>query len=767
MVPHRALLNHMIWWQSHFPLRSNDRMLHKCSVSFDVAALEILAPLMSGASLVVARPEEHADVVYLAKLIRNANVTAIDVVPSQLKMLLDEPSFQECHSLTRITCGGEIMSVDLMQRVLSETSAELYNLYGPSESTISATCWTCRPGDELNSVPIGRPIANTQIYILDAYDRPVPIGVPGELCIGGIGLAMGYLGQPQLTAEKFVRNPFDSHPLARMYKTGGRARYRANGEIEFLGRLDDQVKVRGHRIELGEIEAALAQHPSVQSCALAVQADQHDDASLVAYVVPKSEPELWPSVGEYFLYDPLLYRAMTNDLYRNGKYRAAINQIVNGKTVVDVGTGADALLARFCVEAGARQVYAIEMMDESFQSACELIQRLGLTDKITLIHGDARSAEIPEQVDVCVSELLGMIASSEGAPMILNQARRFLKSEGVMIPSLSATKIAAVSLPNSLSSAPAFSKMGLPYVERIFQSVGYSFDVRVCINNFPKSHIISTEDLFEVLDFQHELPQEFRRDIQLTIMKDGPIDGFLLWLYVETMPGDSIDVLNDKCHWLPVFFPVFSPGIQVKVGDCIHATCVGTLAANGFTPDYRLSGWLKRSAGDIQFDYQSPHSKPIYCSNEFYSALFKEDYVSYAEASTDLDPHGLRAYLNRVLPDYMMPARFVMLPALPRLASGKLDRKKLPMKRQEFRILHEPQLASPTDMERAIIRIWLEFLEVESISTHDNFFDLGGHSLMMVRIQSRVKQLLKRELSIIDMFRYPTIRSLAKFLNQQ
>ena len=768
MVPHRALANHMAWWREKFPLGARDRMLYKYSLSFDVAALEIFAPLMCGAGLVIARPGEHADVAYLARLIKEHGVTAIDVVPAQLGLLLDEPAFRECRALARITCGGEVLSPELAKRTLSETGAELHNLYGPTEATISATCWTCRMDDELHTVPIGRPIANTQAYILDRHQKIVPIGVPGELYLGGAGLAAGYLNRPELTAEKFVGNPFDPRVGARLYRTGDRARYRADGAIEFLGRLDDQVKVRGFRVELGEIETALLEHPSVQACAATLGVDPSGDSRLIAYVEPKLQPELWPSVGEYFLYDPLLYHAMTNDLLRNEKYRAAIQRIVRGKTVVDVGTGADAVLARICIEAGARRVYAVEMLDEPFHAAKTTIERLGLSERIILVHGDARSAEIPEQVDVCVSELLGMIASSEGAPAILNQARRFLKPNGVMIPSLSTTQIVAITLPESISAAPAFTTISGPYVDQAFRSVGFPFDVRVCIRHFPKSNILSDAGLFEVLDFAHELQEEFRREIRLTITKGGRIDGFLLWLTVETAPGIALDALQDNSHWLPVFFPVFAPGVEVRAGDTITALCTSSLAANGLTPDYRVTGQVVRSAGTLDFDYESPHSKPANRTNEFYARLFAGDYTQrFTDSAAAADPQTLREYLSRRLPEHMVPASLILALSLPRTASGKIDRQKLPVAGRAPQASLERAAGPRTETERAVAQIWEELLGVEGIGSNDNFFDLGGHSLMMVRIRSRLREILQADLAIIDMFRHPTISSLAKFVQQQ
>src|SRR5262249_13397029 len=229
----------------------------------------------------------------------------------------------------------------------------LLNAYGPTEATITATLY--EPAAEADgrlghSVPIGRPIPNIQVYILDETLEPVPIGAPGELFIGGEGVARGYLNHPALTASKFVPDPFRAG--ARLYRTGDVGLYLSTGNIELLGRADDQVKIRGFRVEPEEVESALSAHPSVQTCAVAAREDEGGRPRLIAYVVPRrGKPELWPSIGEYYLYDPVMYHAMTQDELRNRAYRVAIDRRVKDKVVLDIGTGADAILARFCIDA--------------------------------------------------------------------------------------------------------------------------------------------------------------------------------------------------------------------------------------------------------------------------------------------------------------------------------------------------------------------------------------------------------------------------------
>jgi amino acid adenylation domain-containing protein len=764
LISHGALRNHMLWWRDRFPLQPSDRMLQKYSPGFDVAILEMLAPLLSGAVLVLAPPKAGADIHSLARTIATNQVTAIDLIPGQLRLLLDEPEFRSCRTLKRITCGGEALDPDLVHRCLSTMPAELANLYGPTETTISATCWTCSTDDA--NVPIGRPIANTQCYILDRYLNPAPVGVPGELHIAGSGVAKGYLNREELTRDRFVVNPFGDGLL---YKTGDLTRYRRDGAIEFLGRVDDQIKVRGFRIEPAEIETVLSKHEAVRSCAVGARADQHGDSRLIAYVVPARQPELWPSIGEHFLYDALLYDAIANDYARNEKYKAAIRSTVKDKVVVDIGTGADAVLSRMCVEAGARHVYAIEMLEDSYTRARSLVEQLGLQDRITLIPGNAMLVDLPELADVCVSELLGMIASSEGVAVILADARRrLMKPEGVFIPCRSLTRVAAISLPENLAAFPAFTTISGPYVDSIFRKTGHRFDVRVCIDGFPRSNLLSTSDTFEALDFQLGCASATETGIALEIRKSGRLDGFLLWLAAEMADGETLDVLHGSYHWLPVFFPAFSPGINVHPGDRIVAVCRTSLSTTELTPDYFMQGKLTRGSTSIPFEYASPHTSRTFRNNPFYASLFAVGYADrFTTPTSKVDGQALRQYLSGKIPDYMLPASYVSVPALPTTASGKIDRRNLPQLMRAALSPGDSGTPLHDDTERSIAAIWMDLLGISSVGGDVNFFDAGGHSLMLVRVQSRLRERFQVDLPIADMFRHPTIRTLARCLSER
>ncbi|HEU4591743.1 MAG TPA: amino acid adenylation domain-containing protein [Steroidobacteraceae bacterium] len=286
MNSHRGIVNRLFWMQEAYGLTPGDRVMQKTPFTFDVSVWEFFWPLFTGATLVVARPEGHRDGGYLIDLIRREKVTVLHFVPSMLRLFLAEAGCNACDSLRQVVCSGEALPADLVERFFAALpKTRLANLYGPTEAAVDVTAWECDPADRSGTVPIGRPIANTRMYVLDEKFRPLPIGVPGDLYIGGVQVGMGYVARPELTAERFLADPFV--PNGRMYKTGDVASWRADGALIYLGRSDFQVKLRGYRIELGEIEAQLQRHSSVAASVVVTWGDPTGDMRLVAYVVPK------------------------------------------------------------------------------------------------------------------------------------------------------------------------------------------------------------------------------------------------------------------------------------------------------------------------------------------------------------------------------------------------------------------------------------------------------------------------------------------------
>jgi amino acid adenylation domain-containing protein len=280
LIEHRSVVNFLTSMQRVPGLADSDSLLSVTTLSFDIAGLELYLPLITGARVVLVSRAVAADGIALARAIVDSRATVMQATPATWRMLLDTGWTNP--SRVRILCGGEALPRGLANGLLA-SGAEVWNLYGPTETTIWSTVQRVGPAGD--PVPIGRPIANTQLYVLDAHRQPVPVNVPGELYIGGAGLARGYHNRPELTAERFIAHPFATDAQARLYRTGDQVRYTPDGTLEYLGRLDTQVKVRGFRIELGEIESVLATHAAVQHAVVIAREDVPGDVRLVAYLV--------------------------------------------------------------------------------------------------------------------------------------------------------------------------------------------------------------------------------------------------------------------------------------------------------------------------------------------------------------------------------------------------------------------------------------------------------------------------------------------------
>jgi len=286
MITHRGVVNNLEWRQSKWPLTPSDRVLQSYSFSFDPSVWATFWTLLAGACIVLPRTGSNLDSVALARLMVQQGITVYGAAPSVHSVLIDEPAFQACSSLRYVFSGGELLDGYLQRQVQQHLKADLYNVYGPTEATIDCTWWQCPRVAEPAPAPIGTPIANTSIYVVDRHLKLNAIGAPGEICIGGVGLARGYAGDPALTAQKFLPDPFSTVPGARMYRTGDRGAWMGSGVLEFLGRVDDQVKVRGFRIELAEVERNLMRHEKVREAAVVVRRSSAADSSLIAYFAP-------------------------------------------------------------------------------------------------------------------------------------------------------------------------------------------------------------------------------------------------------------------------------------------------------------------------------------------------------------------------------------------------------------------------------------------------------------------------------------------------
>ena len=764
-----------------FGLAPGDRVLQFASPGFDVVMEELLPALFEGATVVLAEPRRFEMPPVFEQLVAAQRVTCCELPAVFWHEWVDELERAGEHpppSLRLMILGCDRPDPGRLA-AWRRFEVPLLVVFGLTETTITSTTHRAsRPAEQV-MLPIGRSFDGQQTYLLDQDLEPVAQGTPGHLHIGGEGLARGYFGRPGLTAERFVPNPQATHRGDRLYVTGDRARHLQDGAIDFLGRIDRQLSLRGFRVEPEEIAAVLRRHPVVREAVVTAPRDVGEERSLVAHVVPaegydagrdgwsrrrdgdSQRTEVWPSHGEYPIYDELLYGAMVHDEERNVAYRTAIGRAVEGKVVLDVGTGAEAILSRFCVEAGARKVYAIEVMERSYLKAKARIRELGLEDRIFLIHGNATEVELPELADVCVSELIGCIGGSEGAVAILDSVRHLVKEDGLFIPESCETRIAAVELPEELDE-PVFEEAGGHYADRVFEVVGHSFDLRLCLRHLPPENLISPSGVFEDLDFSGPGVLEARQNLRLTVGRRARFGGFLLWIRLHPSADTVVDSWLQECSWLPMYFPVFHPGLEVKAGDVIEVTCITTLADDGLHPDYRVEGRvLHGGGGETPFAHDSFFDRRPVQPSEFHRRLFAPDGrpVVRQESAARLDFADLEAFQRQFLPDPMVVRRFVTLESLPLTPNGKVDVAALPAATPGR--LGDDYVAPRKPTEEILAGIWGQVLNRTSIGVTDDFFALGGHSLAAMQVLSRVRQALDVNLGLREVFERPTLGELA------
>ena len=767
MVEHGAFSEFTTWAAREYGHREGYRTLLSNFAGYDGTILQMFPPLATGGTAFVIDPQMRLDVPWYLRYLRLHRIQCIDETPVLLKELCRHQRWSKglpLDDLEMLSVGGEECPIELVRecRALLVPNGAIVNGYSPSETSpiVLTHHFDGRRDGEVSL--LGRPRPNTSVLLLNNGARVLPVGVPGEIHVAGRCVSRGYRNRSGLTAERFV--PSIAGDGGRMYRSGDVGCWDTDGNIAFRGRADRQVKIRAHRVELDEIEQVLRGLPEVQQAAVTFRPDSAG-GRLIAYIEPArgERAELWPPLGDYLAYDDLAYDAMTNDRARNDAYLQALRPVMKGRVAVDVGTGRDAVLATLCIEAGARHVYAIEQLDDAYRGACRTVQRLGLADRITVLQGNAMEIDLPEKADVCVSEVFGAIAGSEGAAAILNQAKRFLTADGVVIPACCTTLIAAATLPDELHTHPCFGPVAYAYVEKIFAGAGRRFDFPVGVRSFPPSLVLSNTATFEVLDFRRHAELPYQRRIELQIEAEGRLDGFILWLVMETAAGVAFDTLHDRHCWIPVFLPVFWPGVRVCRGDRIEAVCRGALSQTGPLPAYHVAGTLIQEQRRIEFSHHVSPDEQSYRGTPFYQRLFSE---RPAAGSPDGDRrllvHRICEQLAGVLPDFMIPTSLEVVDRLPMLDSRKVDYLALPDPSAPAGGPDDRYLAPRSRLEEILASIWGEVLGFERVGIDDHFFECGGHSLSAMQAISRIRQTLRIEISVRDLFENPTVNGLAR-----
>ncbi len=741
MNTHWAIVNRLLWMQAAYGLTAADRVLQKTPFTFDVSVWEFFWPLLAGARLVMAEPGGHADPAYLLRTIEAEGVTTLHFVPSMLAAFLSEVgpgTAARCPSLRRVMASGEALPFALTRRFFARgglaAGAELHNLYGPTEAAVDVTAWACERDPTAPLVPIGRPVANTAIHLLDADLRPVPVGVAGELYIAGVQPARGYVGRPDLTAERFVPDPFAASPGARAYRTGDLARRLPGGEVDYLGRLDHQVKIRGLRIELGEIEAEMARFPGVAEAVVVTAPGAGGDPRLVAFAVPDARRAApvarrlrLEAAGELAgrelaeLPNGLVVaqrnRGETEFLFREifGErvYLRHGVALGAGAVVFDVGANIG-LFSLFARRAGAARIYAFEPIPEVFADlrANARLHDLpihlfdcGLADEA----GTAEFTYYPHAT--LLSGRFGDAAEERGV------VRELLKAQGAALGERELAELLA---------------------ERVR----------------PERVTCRLRTLSEVMRAER----------------------------VERIDLLKVDVEKSELSVLQGIEPADWPKVRqvvVEVRDSGGrlAEVTGLLAAHGFAVEVEQDRAIA-SAGLYNVYARRPRLPRL--PDDAPPAAVEAPARPEGWASPDgwASPEALlrdlRAALARRLPEHMIPGAVVLVDALPTNANGKADRKALAA-RAARAAAQRPEAARAgaadaarlaeaaprTAMEELIAAQWAELLGLERVPRDASFFDLGGHSLLATQALSRLRQEPGVDLPLRALFAAPTVAGLA------
>jgi amino acid adenylation domain-containing protein len=767
MVEHHALANVLAASRERFGFTQSDVMPCLASFSFDISLFELCNLLCVGGTVVIWDQKDVLDVEHLVESF--GSLTLLHCVPTLMRHVVDWMKEHHCSpgKLRQLFVGGEAVGIQLLDQMREVfPNAEVHVLYGPTEGAI--ICAAREIDTHLTAAPIGTALKNVQLYILNDEMKPSLTEV-GELYLGGAGLARGYLNRPELTAEKFVPDCFSEEKGKRLYRTGDLTRWDADGNLEFAGRVDQQVKIRGHRIELREIEAVLECCPGITEAAVTVREDQPGQQRLVAYVVADSVSKQTPEISPKTTWFSPAIQDYEDELtpvtsaHENGvhPYQTILEQ-VRAKTVLIVCPDQEKLLVRACLDADAKRVYVAESNSDG----------LARTEQIVLQHDPGRvvpfivSGELPhiqDPIEICITDFLGNIGGAKGLEICLQKLQPVIRPDAILYPQRCVTQISAVELPESLIERAELDGLRYEHVPQIFLAAGYPFDLRVRVHQLPGESLISGPSVFEQIDCHdpnYDATQATEHGFELTINRDALLSGFVLSLelFVDRQQIYTTDA--------PVFVPAFVPGLKVESGDRITGKCVRRASKqHPLRMDYSIEGRILFSDGSVKsFFYRLPFVQRVFQGSAFYRNLFSNTTISELMSAPQQGDNreivqDLWQRLKAKLPDYMLPSAIITLPEFPRSPNGKLDRQSLPA--PEYGSDSEGR--APEGPEQVLLcTLFAQALGVPRVSLDDSFFDLGGDSIMLIQLVARIRAALGCKLSIQSFYEAPTVAALTE-----
>ena len=818
-IRHRGLMNLVTWHLRAYSVTPSDRGTLVASPAFDASVWEMWPYLTAGASLHIPDDATRAVPSSLVRWLVDAGITVCFLPTPMAEGVLDEP-WPARAALRALLTGGD----KLRYPRASHLPFRLYNHYGPTESTVVTTACEVCPNDWRTAPPIGLPIANTFAYVLDRHLNPVPVGLPGELYIGGEGLARGYWGQPDLTTRSFIWSPFDQS--TRMYKTGDLVRRRADGQLEFLGRTDDQVKLRGFRIELGEIETALNEHPAVQEGVVVAR-----EGRLLAYVVPRaawrSSPDghvaQWQklfdqTVGESFSpRDPTFDITGWNSSYTGlpipdeqmkEQVERTVERILRLRPgrVMELGCGSGLLLFR--VAPSCREYHGLDFSRLSLDRLQERLRESSLP-QVRLRHATADD--------------LAATGEDRFDTVILNSVAQYFPDVDYLVRVLERA-VAAVASGGHVFVGDVRS---LPLLETLHTSVEVSrassamslaeLRHRVERRLAQEEELVIAPDLFAALPLHlprvsevrvlakrgrhHNELTRFRYDVILKVSDapvERPAEETKDWSAVGSLAALRELLLEARSKALVLRgIPDARTHEEVRlvqrlaelppsatVGD-LRAQLEGRSEARSVDPEDLFAlggelsfdtdiGWQPSSTiggFDARLTRRLGAEVPVNGLSTVRPTVI-QPWRAYANdpltaVSAEALTPALRSFLAEKLPDHMIPSAIVPLKALPMTSNGKVDRSVLPAPEPRRMLSTRAGVAPRTEVERKLALIWQDLLGLDRVGVDDNFFEAGGHSLMMIRLQVRINEAFGTEIAVLDLFRSPTIRALAALVTRE
>ncbi|MFW6012301.1 MAG: amino acid adenylation domain-containing protein [bacterium] len=699
MMPHRGIVNRLLWMQQEHPLEEGDRVLQKTPFSFDASVWEVFLPLLAGAEVVLADPGEHREPGRLLAKIRERRVTVVQAVPTLLRALCEEADGNREWegALRSLFSGGEALSVELAERCQATLNRRPHNLYGPTETAIDATSWPA-DGDvgKGSIVPIGRPIAGACVYVLDGEQLPVPVGVPGELHVGGAGVARGYLGRPALTAERFIPGPVTGRAGARLYATGDRVQWREDGVIEYLGRADAQIKLHGFRIELGEIEVNLTRHPAILEAAVTLHEDSEGEVRLVAYVVPRTARRD-AADGEHFRLPNGMSvahhraeetRLMYREIFEGRAYARHGVTLRPGDRVFDVGANIGLFSLWALQECPDVEVFAFEPLPVSFSRLCANVAD----------HGGGR---------------IHLFDCALG--------RREETAEFVYYP--------------------RWTGMSSRYAD---PAADLELSRKALINQSPAL----ADEADEILEgrFDGEVYQCEVRTLSQVLRETGTKSVDLLKLDVERSEVDVLAGIRGE-DWNRIHQVV----AEVHADGGRLEEVRSLLAEHGFEVELEQDSDY---AGTDLYNVYAVH--PRRRRAEPGATRGTKATVPSVDG---FEPARIRSYLGEKLPRHMVPSVIVDLDDLPRLPNGKVDRGALPDPTQHR---SDAGPLPETVVEELVAGIFESVLQIEGTNAASDFFELGGHSLLATQVGARLREVFGVDLPLRTLFEAPTVAGLAR-----